>query len=63
MKPVKGKISQITTHNKEYKIVTNPSLCEPYYEDGSWNWHHGNMPNHKWREHRIWKYNRKTKWK
>ena len=36
MKPEKknGKIAKFTTHNKEYKIVTNSSICEPYWDYG-----------------------------
>lgn len=66
MKPVKGKISQITTHNKEYKIVTNPNMFEPDWDYG-WNFshksRHGDLSNRKWREFKTWKHNRKTKWK
>ena len=62
MKPVKGKVSQKTTHNKEYKIVTNPNIFEPDWDYG-WNFNHGDLPNHKWREFKSWKHNRKTQWK
>ena len=61
MKPIKGKVSQITTHSKEYKIVTNSDFRFDY--DYGWNFNHGLMPNHKWREFKTWKYNRKTRWK
>lgn len=36
---------------------------DPYNEEG-WSWNHNiNLPNHKWREYRTWKYSRKTRWK
>lgn len=48
--------------NKDHNKIFLKELYPPYYEDG-WTWHHGDFPNHKWREHRTWKYNRKTQYK
>ena len=67
MKPIKGKVSQTTTHNKEYKIVTNPAICEPYYKEG-YNFYKRKgrwtkLQKYKVREYRTWKYNRKTQYK
>jgi hypothetical protein len=57
-----GKVAKSTTHNKEYKIITAPDKYECDWDYG-WNFNHGNLPNHKWREFRTWKHSRKTQWK
>ena len=72
MKPFKGEISQSTTFRKEYKIVTNPDLCEPYYGEGAIlypSYRKGFKNSNKQifsyqrRMYKTWKYNRKTQWK
>ena len=69
MKPIKGKISQITTCSKEYKIVTNPDICEPYWDEG-YNYYRSKGKRklkkifvYQVRMYRTWKYNRKKQWK
>jgi hypothetical protein len=64
MKPVEKRRKRVkeTTLSKEYRILTNPAICEPYYEEG-WTWNHPGMPNHLWRRYRTWKYSRKTQYK
>ena len=47
--------------NYEYNRKLINWLYPPYYEEG-WNFTNG-LRNHKWREYKTWKYNRKTKWK
>lgn len=51
-----------TKDNKEYNRTLLKLLYPPYYEE-CWTWHHGNLPNHKWREFKTWKHNRKKKYK
>ena len=49
-------------NGREYRNILNNDLYPPYSEyDVTW-WH-GNLSNHKWREYKTWKHNRKTKWK
>ena len=50
------------TCSKDYRRILLLELYPPYYEEG-WAWNHGNIENHKWREFRTWKHNRKTQWK
>lgn len=50
------------TCSKDYRRILLLELYPPYYEEG-WTWRHGNMENHKWREFRTWKHNRKKQWK
>ena len=67
MKPLKGASSQTTTCRKEYKIITNPSICEPYWDEGM----HYYKKGFKWtklfkwqvRMYKSWKHNRKTQYK
>lgn len=47
--------------NREYHILFLKWLFPPYNEDG-WSWKR-NIPNHKYREFRTWKHNRKTQYK
>lgn len=74
MKPEKknGKIAKFTTHNKEYKIVTNSSICEPYWDDGivfypknrrGYKNSNKQIMKYQVRMYRTWKHNRKTQWK
>lgn len=49
-------------NNSDYKKILLEELYPPY-DDSGWNWKHGNFPNHKYREWRSWKYNRKTQYK
>lgn len=67
MKPVKGKKSQTTTCNKEYKIVTNPSFSDHYWDEGIYFYKRRgkwtNMQRCQVRWYRTWKHNRKTQWK
>ena len=50
-------------HNSnEYRKIFLNWYYPPYNEEG-WNWHHGNLSNHKWREYKTWKHNRKTQYK
>jgi hypothetical protein len=62
----KKKVSKTTVNNKEYKLVTNPNHYEIDWDYG-WNFNHksryGNLSNHKWREFKTWKHNRKTQYK
>ena len=48
-------------HNShEYKIIAY--FDDPWGEE--WvTWHHGDLPNHKWREYKTWKHHRKTQYK
>jgi len=48
--------------NIEYKILFLKELYPPYYEEG-WIWKNPNLPNHKGREYKTWKHNRKTQYK
>ena len=48
--------------NREYNRTLLKWLYPPYYEEGR-TWHHGDLSNHKWREFKTWKHNRKTRWK
>jgi len=48
--------------SKEFNVTLLKWLYPPYCEEG-YTWHHGNLPNHKWREFKTWKHNRKTQWK
>ena len=48
--------------NIEYKILFLKELYPPYYEEG-WTWKNSNLPNHKGREYKTWKHNRKTQYK
>ena len=49
-------------NNNEYRKILLNYYYPPYSEE--WvTWHHGNLPNHKWREYKTWKHNRKTRWK
>ena len=50
------------TQNRWYKITDLKWKNSPW-DDYGWNFHHGNMPNHKWREYKTWKYNRKNSYK
>jgi hypothetical protein len=69
MKPFKGSVSQKTTCRKEYKIVTNDRMSEPYWDEGIiYHRSRGRRKNKeilKWKygEYRTWKYNRKKQWK
>jgi len=49
-------------NSKAYNRTLLKWLYPPYYEEG-WSWHHGDLPNHKWREFKTWKHNRKTKYR
>jgi hypothetical protein len=49
-------------NGREYgNILIN--MVYPPYSEYDHTWHHGNLSNHKWREYKTWKHNRKTKWK
>jgi hypothetical protein len=48
--------------NNEYNRIQLKELYPPW-DEYDWTWHHGNMPNHKWRSYKTWKHNRKTKYK
>jgi len=49
-------------NGREYRNILNNALYPPYSEYDH-TWCHGNLSNHKWREYKTWKHNRKTKWK
>jgi hypothetical protein len=74
MKPIKCFTSQITTCRKEYKIVTNDKICEPYYDDGQYyykqeQWRKGKNRKKRMlmmfqvRMYKTWKHNRKAQYK
>jgi len=42
-------------NNNEYRKIFIRDLYPPYYEEGC-AWHHGDLPNHKWREFKTWKH-------
>lgn len=48
--------------NIEYKKLFLKELYPPYYEEG-WTWKNPNLPNHKGREYKTWKHNRKNQYK
>lgn len=69
MKPLKSSVSQKTTCKKEYKIVTNDKISEPYWDDGI-NYYRPKGPlknkrifNHQYRQFRTWKHNRRKQWR
>ena len=57
----RAKLNKAQNSQDETKIFLR-ILYPPYWEDG-WTWRHGNLPNHKWREFKTWKHNRKNQWK
>lgn len=63
----KRKISDVTTSKKEYKILTNQRLSEPYWDDGAKYHKRGkkytDILTFEYRSYRSWKYNRKTQYK
>ena len=60
-KTIRAKLKKAKT-NKEYKSAIFMHFYDPYSEYDC-NWTHGDFPNHKWREFKTWKHNRKTQWK
>lgn len=71
MKPFKNKVSQTTTHNKEYKIVTNDKF-DPYWDEGydfypryrrGFKNSNKTIMSYQVRMYRTWKHKRKTQWK
>jgi hypothetical protein len=68
-----GKVSRITTHSKEYKIVNNSEYADRYSDEGVFfypKYRKGFTKNKKRRlrmfqvrMYKTWKHNRKTKWK
>ncbi len=71
MRPFKGEISQRTTCNKEYRIVTNDNFLDPYWDEGMVyhksrglaKWKKKQILNYQVRMYRSWKHNRKTQHK
>ncbi len=73
MKPYKkSKIAKTTTCRKEYKIVTNDKIKEPYWDDGivyypeyrrGYKNSNHRIMNYQVRMYKNWKHNRKTQWK
>ena len=69
MKPLKGKVSQVTTHNKEYKIVTNQSFL-PYFDEGTFYYKSKGrfqfkkrlLKRYQVRAYRTWKHNKAKQW-
>lgn len=57
----RAKLNKAIT-NSDYRKILLMELYPPYYDEG-YTWRHGDLPNHKWREWRTWKYNRKTQYK
>lgn len=51
-----------SNNGREYWIILNlidyPPFCE--YDV---TWHHGDLPNYKWRSYKTWKHHRKNQWK
>ena len=47
--------------NRDYRKIFLKWMYPPYYEEG-WTWRR-NIPNHKYREFRTWKHNRKKQHK
>jgi hypothetical protein len=70
MKPFKSKVSQTTTCNKEYKIVTNDKFL-PYWDEGKFYHKPKGRKKYKSREllqyqvrmYKSWKHNRKKQYK
>jgi hypothetical protein len=73
MKPFKkSKVARMTTCRKEYKIVTNPDMCEPYWDEGLTfypRYRRGfknptkRIMSYQVRMYKTWKHNRKKQWK
>jgi hypothetical protein len=71
MKPFKkSKIAKTTTDRKEYKIVTNPDMKNPYWDEGFYYYNETKYNKKKRlllmyqvRMYKTWKHNRKTQWK
>lgn len=63
--------SKITTHRREYKIVTDPQMLDPYWDEGV-RYHRSKGRRRKnkkeilafqVRMYKTWKHNRLTQWK
>lgn len=72
MKPIKGAISQTTTCSKEYKIVTNDKISEPYWDEGYYTYpryrrgfknSNKGIYSYQVRMYKSWKHNRITQYK
>ncbi len=48
-------------NGREYWIILNLMDYPPFCEYDKW--HHGDVPNYKWRSYKTWKHNRKTQYK
>jgi hypothetical protein len=57
----RAKLNKATT-SKHYQAILIAMLFPSYWDEGL-RWQHPNIPNHKYRSYKTWKYNRKTKWK
>ncbi len=49
--------------NKEYNCIRWMEIYGYDMWDWGFNFKHGKLPNHKYREFKTWKHNRKTQWK
>lgn len=73
MKPFKkSKVARTTTSRKEYKVVTNDKIKEPYWDEGimfypryrkGYKNPNKTIMSYQVRMYRTWKHNRKTQWK
>lgn len=68
----KTKIAKTTTYRKEYKIVTNDKIKEPYWDEGinfypryrkGYKNSGKQIMSYQVRMYKTWKHNRKTQWK
>jgi len=49
--------------SKEYNCIHWMEIYGFNMWDWGYNFRHGDFENHKWREYKTWKHNRKTQWK
>jgi len=68
----KSMVAKTTTSRKEYKIVTNPNICETYWDEGinfyprfrrGFNNSNKQIMSYQVRMYKTWKHNRQTQWK
>ena len=68
----KSMVAKTTTCRKEYKIVTNLSICEPYWDEGinfypryrkGYKNSNKRIMSYQVRMYKTWKHNREKQWK
>jgi hypothetical protein len=62
MSKKRSKLSKVES-NKEYNCIRWMEIYGFNMWDYGYNFSHGNIENHKWREFKTWKHNRKTQYK